>query len=309
MSKIVQVAVGVIKNSLGQILIAKRADDAHQGGLWEFPGGKVEVAETVLSALARELREELAIEVSSAQPLIQICHDYGDKSVQLDVCIVEEFTGNAVGNEGQPVRWVETSDLSDYEFPAANRPIITALQLPSVMMITADEACIQTFERKLQSALARGVKLVQLRQPELSEKFIKLAKKLCRDAGAHLQLNTSLDSYSGVAIEAGLHLSSQRLMALAERPVPLTVLFGASCHNELELEQAHAVGVDYILLSPVLPTNSHPNDEVLGWNAFRNLVAGCKVPVYALGGMTPETIERARAFGAQGVAGISAWWC
>jgi 8-oxo-dGTP diphosphatase len=308
MSKIVQVAVGVIKNSLGQILIAKRANDVHQGGLWEFPGGKVEAGESVLSALARELREELAIEVSSAQPLIQICHDYGDKSVQLDVCIVEEFTGTAVGNEGQPVRWVNALDLNDYEFPAANRPIITALQLPDVMLITADEACVQTFERKLQSALARGVNLVQLRQPELSAEFIELAKKLCSDAGAHLQLNTSLDSYSGVAIEAGLHLSSQRLMALEERPVPLTVLFGASCHNERELQQAHAVGVDYILLSPVLPTNSHPNGETLGWDTFRGLVASCKVPVYALGGMTPQSIEQARVFGAQGVAGISAWW-
>lgn len=303
-----QVAVGVIKNSLGQILIAKRADDVHQGGLWEFPGGKVEAGESVVSALTRELQEELAVEVSSAQPLIQICHDYGDKSVQLDVCIVEEFTGAAVGNEGQPVRWVSALDLNDYDFPAANRPIITALQLPNVMMITADEACIQIFERKLQSALARGVKLVQLRQPELSAEFIDLAKKLCSYAGAHLQLNTSLDSYSGVAIEAGLHLSSQRLMALAERPVPLTVLFGASCHNEQELQQAHAVGVDYILLSPVSPTNSHPNGKTLGWEAFKDLVASCKVPVYALGGMTPQSIEQARACGAQGVAGISAWW-
>lgn len=308
MSKLVQVAVGVIKNSLGQILIAKRADDVHQGGLWEFPGGKVETGESVLSALTRELQEELAIEVSSAQPLIQICHDYGDKSVQLDVCIVDEFAGTAVGNEGQPVHWVNACDLQDYDFPAANRPIITALQLPSVMMITADEACVSMFEHKLQAALAQGVKLVQLRQLVLSTEYIELAKKLCDDAGASLQLNTSLDSYNGSTTQAGLHLSSQRLMALTERPVPLAVLFGASCHNECELQQAHAVGVDYILLSPVLPTSSHPNGNTLGWQVFKELVAGCKVPVYALGGMSPESIGQARASGAQGVAGISAWW-
>lgn len=307
MSKLVHVAVGVIKNSDGQILIAKRPDDVHQGGLWEFPGGKVEAGESLQETLTRELREELAIDVLAAQPLIQICHDYGDKSVQLDVCTVDEFTGTAVGNEGQPVRWVNALDLDDYEFPAANRPIITALQLPDVMLVTANELSLSTFEQKLQSALAGGIKLVQLRQFELSAENIQCAKQLCDDAGAYLQLNTSVESFDA-DIGAGLHLSSQRLMALSERPVPLTVLLGASCHNGRELQQAQAVGVDYILLSPVLPSNSHPGEKNLGWDSFKDLVRQCKVPVYALGGMNQECLEQAKACGAQGVAGISAWW-
>ena len=110
MTKVVHVAVGVIKNNLDQILIAKRPDDAHQGGLWEFPGGKVEAGETLTQALARELREELAIEVQSITPLIQIQHDYSDKSVLLDVCLVDGFTGIAQGNEGQPIRWVDAAE-------------------------------------------------------------------------------------------------------------------------------------------------------------------------------------------------------
>lgn len=306
MSKVIKVAVGVIKNSLGQILIAKRADHAHQGGLWEFPGGKVEAGESVLSALSRELREELAIEVVAAQPLIQICHDYGDKSVQLDVCVVDAFTGSAVGNEGQPVRWVSVLELNDYQFPAANRPILTALQLPDVMMITADESCASAFKGKLQSALAQGIKLVQLRQRALSHEHIAIAKGLCKETGAHLQINTAVESFD--TNDAGLHLASGALMALNKRPVVSSVLFGVSCHNEKEVQQAHAVGADYILLSPVQPTRSHPDGEVLGWDTFKALVSTCKVPVYALGGMTSECVERAKACGAQGVAGISAWW-
>ena len=128
-NKRVHVAVGVIFNSQGQILIARRHDDAHQGGLWEFPGGKVESDESVCDALARELHEELGINIhtSSCKPLIEIRHDYSDKVVLLDVWAVSEFDGEASGKEGQPLRWVDRSQLSDYDFPAANIAIIDAI--------------------------------------------------------------------------------------------------------------------------------------------------------------------------------------
>jgi 8-oxo-dGTP diphosphatase len=124
---VVHVAVGVILDSSKRILIARRPDDVHQGGLWEFPGGKVEAAETVQQALARELHEELGIEVGECQPLLEISHDYGDKKVLLDVWMVESFTGTAEGREGQPLQWVAASQLGQFSFPAANVPIATAL--------------------------------------------------------------------------------------------------------------------------------------------------------------------------------------
>lgn len=128
-NKRVHVAVGVIFNSLGQILIARRHDDAHQGGLWEFPGGKVESDESVCDALARELHEELGINIqaSSCKPFIEIRHDYSDKVVLLDVWTVSKFDGEASGKEGQPLRWVERSQLLGYDFPAANIAIIDAI--------------------------------------------------------------------------------------------------------------------------------------------------------------------------------------
>lgn len=125
---IVHVAVGVILDQDHRVLLAKRPDHTHQGGLWEFPGGKVDAGETVVQALDRELQEELAINVAAAEPLIEIQHDYGDKRVLLDVWMVTSFSGSPRGNEGQPIEWADMACLGDYAFPAANIEIIGAAQ-------------------------------------------------------------------------------------------------------------------------------------------------------------------------------------
>ena len=124
----VHVAVGVILDAANRILITRRHDDAHQGGLWEFPGGKVEPDESVERALARELREELGIELGDVVSLVAVRHDYGDKSVLLDVHTVRNFSGQARGLEGQPLQWVTVDELYKYEFPEANLPIAEAIR-------------------------------------------------------------------------------------------------------------------------------------------------------------------------------------
>lgn len=124
----VHVAVGVVLDSQQRILIALRSRQIHQGGLWEFPGGKVEAGETVQQALVRELSEELGIQAMEFSPLLEIQHDYSDKSVLLDVWWVNQFSGEAIGREGQPIRWVSADQLADYTFPEANAAIIDAVQ-------------------------------------------------------------------------------------------------------------------------------------------------------------------------------------
>lgn len=123
----VHVAVGVIVDARRQILLTRRPDHVHQGGLWEFPGGKVEAGETLSKALKRELLEELAIAPLRTTPLLEIHHDYGDKAVRLDVHVVWEYSGEPEAREGQPMAWVDVSALTDYDFPAANEPIVAAL--------------------------------------------------------------------------------------------------------------------------------------------------------------------------------------
>ncbi|KGE05319.1 8-oxo-dGTP diphosphatase MutT [Pseudohaliea rubra] len=123
-----QVAVAVVVDGEGRVLVALRPDDKHQGGRWEFPGGKVEDGESVTDALARELAEEVALEVGGTEPLLVIEHDYGDRHVCLDVHLVTAYRGEATGQEGQPLRWLLPAELDADEFPAANVPIIAAIR-------------------------------------------------------------------------------------------------------------------------------------------------------------------------------------
>lgn len=127
MGRQIHVAAGVILGAGDTVLLALRPLDKHQGGLWEFPGGKVEAGESVEAALARELHEELALEVLACEPLLVTEHDYGDKQVRLDVWLVTQHTGEPQGREGQDLAWVALPALPDYTFPAANLPIVTAL--------------------------------------------------------------------------------------------------------------------------------------------------------------------------------------
>ena len=123
----VVVAVGVLVDNEGRVLVSKRAADAHQGGLWEFPGGKVEAAESVVDALRRELGEELGIQIEDSAPMMTIEHDYGDKKVRLDVHRVTQWQGEARGLEGQPLAWQFPDDLRAWSFPDANAPILAKL--------------------------------------------------------------------------------------------------------------------------------------------------------------------------------------
>lgn len=129
MSKHIHVAVGVILRN-DTCYITQRSADVHQGGKWEFPGGKIESGESVFSALQRELQEEVGIAITGSNPLQEISHDYGDKAVTLHVHTVADFTGEPFGKEGQHGQWVKLSALVELDFPAANQVIIAALQPP-----------------------------------------------------------------------------------------------------------------------------------------------------------------------------------
>ncbi len=121
------VAVAVIMQQQ-QVLISLRKPEQHLGGFWEFPGGKVETDESVIGALGREIFEELGLQIQQAEPLIEINHDYPDKSVCLDVWWVDQFSGKPVGKEQQQIKWCPIKELADQVFPEANKPIVEAIQ-------------------------------------------------------------------------------------------------------------------------------------------------------------------------------------
>ncbi len=319
MTKLIHVAAAVILDAQGNILLAQRPADKHQGGLWEFPGGKVEAGEPVVDALYRELDEELGIQLRQAQPLIRIPHHYPDKSVLLDVYTVTAFAGDPYGREGQPVRWVAPDELDLYPFPAANTPIVTAALLADRLAITGAVAAglawpdqQQHYLTQVQQMIAEhGLSMLMLRAPELDEtRYGELAQAmqpLADDQAVTLVLNCSLAQAEALSAQA-LHLNRHRLAELSHRDQFSGRWLGASCHNAAELAMAVAKGLDYVTLSPVLPTASHPAEPVLGWAEFEALVAELPIPVFALGGVGEAQLSQARAAGAQGVAGIRQWW-
>ena len=310
--KRVHVAAAVIRDANNRILIARRADSQHQGGLWEFPGGKVEDGESVQAALSRELREELGIEVSQARPLIKVHHDYCDKHVLLDVWEVTDFSGEPYGAEGQPLAWVTARQLPGYDFPEANQPIVAAASLPGEYLITPDGLENSAVLRGIQQAVASGIKLVQLRAPNgYDPKYRDLAVDavgLCAGK-AQLMLKGPLE-WLGDFPAAGWHLTSAQLRKYASkgRPFPQERWLAASCHDAEELELARQMGVDFVTLSPVQATLTHPEAQPLGWQRVRELIEGFNQPVYLLGGLGPQDKARAWEAGAQGVAGIRAFW-
>jgi 8-oxo-dGTP diphosphatase len=313
--KLLQVAVGVIKNTEGQVLISLRHESLHQGGLWEFPGGKIESDETAEQALARELKEELAITVKAATPLITVKHQYSDLSVQLNVFLVEHFSGDAKSCEGQPFKWVNPTELANHIFPAANQPIITAAQLPPYYAIL-DDADGSALLINLQTILTRGIKLIQLRLKTLPthavEKFIEQAYPLCKQQEALLLMNSAVKNAEAFAVD-GIHLTSRHLMSATRTPLlppgtsKQTQWVAASCHNLQELQHAQTIGVDFVVLAPVLTTKTHPETEPLGWEQFAKLVSQVNLPVYGLGGLSESSLDRVRKAGGQGVAAIRAF--
>ena len=309
--KVVHVAVAVIENSSGDFLIARRPEHLHMGGYWEFPGGKVEAGETVFQALQREICEEVALDIHAAQPLLKIPFVYPDKKVLLDVWRVTQFSGEARACENQTLCWVAHQHLQDYAFPPANRAILTALQLPERVLITGEFEHVDDCLQRTACAIERAdIRAVMLRAHHLQQKdFVQLAAamtQLCRACDAQLLLNAAPDFALGEA--DGLHLSSQRLLACSTRPIAANKWLGASCHNTQDIQQAIRIGADYITLSPVLPTSSHPHQSPLGWAGLQPLLAQCSLPVFALGGLGDAHLPQVRALGVYGIAAISAWW-
>lgn len=310
--KQVHVAAGAIEDAQGRILITKRPDHVHQGGMWEFPGGKLEPGEGPEIGLDRELHEELGIRVLSSRPLIRVHHDYGDRHVLLDVHRVSAFSGVPHGREGQPISWVDPGAMDPHDFPAADRPIITALCLPALYLITGEDPLnLDIFIARLTRALDGGVRLVQLRAHELSDvDYAHLAEDgfaVCERYGARLLLNRGPGLVRDLPCH-GLHLSSRQLWSLAHRPLGVKSFVGASCHNAEDLARAARLSLDYALLSPVEATASHPGAKPLGWNRFAAISERAALPVYALGGLTPVDLDRAFRNGAQGIAAIRGLW-
>jgi len=306
-----EIAIGVLKRG-NTVCLSLRQSSQTFAGLWEFPGGKVKADESIENALNREFLEELAVETSEWKPLITIPWSYPSVAVHLNVFFTETFEGEPHGNEGQQVAWTSIKELATMSFPEANRGIINALLLADKLMISGNfENQTDAFQR-LQTAFDNGISLCQLRAKNLAEDdFLPLAAKaikLAHDYQAKILLNGRPQLLELLPDADGIQLASNVIFDYKTRPIAKDKLLGVSTHSPAEIEQALKIDADFILLSPIKETSSHPGVPGIGWQKFAEMVKAVPIPVFALGGMKPEDSEQAKKSGGQGIAAISGFW-
>lgn len=299
----IEVAAAIVRDSSGRVLLSKRPEHKHQGGCWEFPGGKLERGETPARALVRELKEELDIEVSSCLPFMTIEHAYPELTVRLHFREVSAWKGEPRGMEGQPLDWFEPASLSSLDFPTANRPVVTALALPDCFAILP-ESFSGGDPADLLQALPAGAGLYLRGLEKQPDRLLALARA-CEEQRVPIMVRNDA-SLAAAARARVLHFSGDRL---ARGGVPSFNGFrSAAVHDRKEMELAVAAGLDMAFLSPVSRTGSHPGVAPLGWEGFSAIARGKPLAVYALGGVAPADLVRAREAGARGVAGIRAFF-
>lgn len=306
----IPVAAAVIERDDGRVLLAERPAGKPWAGYWEFPGGKIEPGEAAVAALARELHEELGIDVDAVTPWITRDYAYPEKTVRLHFFRVPAWHGEPHGREGQRVSWELPAAPQVAPLLPANGPILGALTLPPVYAISnAAKLGVPEFMVRLEAALARGMRLIQLREKGLADDALaKLAHDvvaLAHRHGARVLINGNETLAREVGAD-GMHLTAQQLRNAGARPQ--LNLCAASCHDAGELARAAALGLDFVVLSPVLPTASHPGEPGIGWSRFEALARDYPLPVYALGGMNVDMLGVARTHGAHGVALLSGIW-
>ena len=298
----IEVAAAVIQRPDGRYLLAQRPTGKVYAGYWEFPGGKVEPGEPAERALARELHEELGIDVRASYPWITREYVYPHGHVRLNFFRVLEWSGEPHPREDQAIAWQTLGGPLVAPMLPANAPVLASLALPHEYAVTdAGRLGTAGMLARLERRLEQGLKLVQVREPSLDpaarELFTTQALGLAHRYGCKVLVKTP---HAGAD---GLHFTAAELMRLERRPA--SGMAAASCHTRAELERAMALGLDFAVIGPVLEKG---DADPLGWQRFADLVRGASIPVYAIGGLKPADLQDAWRAGAHGLAMIRGSW-
>ncbi|MDO5650689.1 MAG: NUDIX domain-containing protein [Moraxella sp.] len=334
--KIIDVAIGVLRFG-DEFLLARRLAHQHQGDKFEFIGGKVQSTETPRQALVREVAEELGLDIhhDTLVKMGRICHDYDDRAVCLHVfeCVLDDeqyqaFKACTHGKQGQGLHWYIQADLLrlQHEFPKANAPIFAWLMLPKQVVISG---ALSEFDGGQVDSVQAWCEFYAKRLPMGATLYARLQcdDELACQAILSLAAQRSdirwivpiryyqdfAQIMQGVPVLA-VHLTQDALLMYAKTAQPniASVLQAlpiiASTHDEFSVQtlnqlskQAKVLGA---FISPVKPTQTHPNATTLGWENFDRLANLCDVPVLALGGMNADDLPIAQKHGAWGVSGI-----
>jgi 8-oxo-dGTP diphosphatase len=309
------IAVGILVDDAGRLLIARRRAGTPGAGLWEFPGGKREGDEPMRDCLARELAEEIGVsDCRLDTPLIRFTHTKGERPVRLHVWRIDHWQGEPRGLEGQELAWAERDSLADYTLLPATDVILCALDLPSRYAITPALSAAEPhrwwarLERLLEQPHTR---LLRLRDQGLDDAaYQALAAQVVEAAHQRdvaVLVDRSLSLCQAVGAD-GLHWPVARLIETGRPQLAPGRLLAVSAHTRSDLAAAAERGADFAVLSPVAATPTHPGAQALGWDGWAAARADHALPVYALGGLGEADLPTARRHNAQGVAAIRAFW-
>jgi 8-oxo-dGTP diphosphatase len=292
---LIDVAAAVILRPDGSFLMARRPPGKLYAGYWEFPGGKIEPGEAPEAAIARELHEELGIDIGTPCPWITRVFEYPHGIVHLRFFRVFEWRGEPHPREGQDIGWQTLDKLVSGPMLPANAPVLASLALPWEYAVTnASQVGAAAMLTHLDRRLKEGLKMIQVREPAGAEPFADEVIRLAHRCGAKV---LTKQPHAGAD---GVHFTAAQLMTLKERPKQ--GLAAASCHTREELEHAMRLGLDFAVLGPV------KDKAAIGWERFALLARDSGIPVYAIGGLTPGDLPQARRAGGHGVAMIRGSW-
>ncbi len=301
----VAVAVSIVRDAGGRVLLAQRTARQVSAGFWELPGGKIDAGESAARAAARELHEEIGIEAQALRPWTVYEHAFPRKRVRLHFFRVEAWRGEPRGKEGQRLAWVDPAAPAVGPVLPSNRRILAQLALPPVYAVVGpdDTSDVDALFARLARALRAGLRLIQLRTAQgRADQCVQLARRIAALAhpfGARVMLAASALAARRAGAD-GVHSPAPELRRTTARP-PVD-LWSASCHDAADLARAVALGADFAVISPVLATASHPGHVPLGYDGLRRQVAATTIPVYAQGGMKLANLDEALRAGACGIA-------
>jgi 8-oxo-dGTP diphosphatase len=309
-TRAIDVAAAILIRPDGTVLLAQRPAGKVYPGHWEFPGGKLEAGEAPAEALARELHEELGVDIEDPAPWLTRVYTYPHGTVRLHFFRVRRWSGEPHGREGQAFAWQRVDAPGVAPMLPANAPVFRALTLPAEYAISnAGDVGEAPFLAALRRRLAAGLRLVQLREKTMPrDRLAGLAREvvaLVRDAGGTVLVNGD-EELARASGAHGVHLTAAQLGAVRARPAFEFV--GASVHRAGELRQAEALELDFAVLGPLAATPTHRQTVTLGWDGFERIARDAAIPVFAIGGLARGDLARAWAHGAHGVAMIRGAW-
>jgi 8-oxo-dGTP diphosphatase len=323
--KVTDVAVAVFLKADSSFLLSSRPQGKPYADYWEFPGGKIEPAETVRAALRRELIEELNVVIDECTPWFTFKMHYEHATVRLHTWRVTAWhdvdDAGMCGMEGQEFAWQRLDNLTVGPTLPGCVPIFRALSLPTTYVVTnAAEVGVEAYLQQLRAVwgknAARGPsnrgfgvvattapQLLQLREkgmnPAALRKFSTELVAAAREHGIKVLVNTDVELANEIGAD-GVHLTSAQLATISTRPAFDWV--GASVHNRAELDLASQLKCDFAVLGSVQATLSHPSQKPLGWVNFADIVRDSPIPVFAIGGLALADMTIAAGNGAHGIA-------